>query len=95
MESKTLKTILALLMAAVMVLAMAACGNSGKEEAPAEPAEEEAQPEEQTQEEAPAEGATAAAPETAEAVTTAQGYDAYSDPSANIVARFETDENGE
>ena len=66
-----------------------------QEEAPAEPAEEEAQPEEQTQEEAPAEAATAAAPETAEAVTTAQGYDAYSDPSANIVARFETDENGE
>lgn len=66
-----------------------------QEEAPAEPAEEEAQPEEQTQEEAPAEAAAAAATETAEAVTTAQGYDAYSDPSANIVARFETDENGE
>ena len=31
MESKTLKTILALIMVAVMVLAMAACGNSGKE----------------------------------------------------------------
>ena len=41
MESKTLKTILALLMAAVMVLAMAACGNSGKEEAPAEPEKQE------------------------------------------------------
>ena len=41
MESKTLKTILALIMAAVMVLAMAACGNSGKDEAPAEPEKQE------------------------------------------------------
>ena len=65
-----------------------------QEEAPAEP-EEETQPAEQPQEEAPVEAATAATPETEETVTTAQGYDAYSDPSANIVARFETDENGE
>ena len=74
-----------------------------QEEAPAEPAEEEAQnqdAEAQNQDaEAPAEAsaaeATASAPEDAETVTTAAGYDAYSDPAANIVARFETDENGE